>query len=247
MTIAYWLAGGVSVDKRQTVLVVILTLLLSLAFASTVFKVVAADPIPEWFVQVNSPQNDKIYPSNTVEVNFVVTPNSELAYSSFTYSIDGQAAKPTNGNTVLTDLPSGSHTLTIYGTGNWSTTQVFSDTPVAVIYFSTVYSTAWVELSAISVAAIAAIGLFLFWKHKQIAARFKGEKTGSFWGGLTLFLLFTALFIPSAWGITYNALFPRYSFGMITSPQLVDAFLVIILVFMAVGVLLMVHGSKPNR
>lgn len=234
-------------DKRQTALVVILTLLLSLALASAVFKVAAADPIPEWFVQVNSPQNDKIYPSNTVEINFVVTPNSQLAYSSFTYSIDGQAAKPTNGTTLLTDLSSGSHTLTIYGTGNWSANQGFSDVPVAVVYFSTVYSTAWVEFAAILAASIVAIGLFLFWKHNQIIARFRGEKNGAFWGGLMLFVLLTALSIPLAWGIAYNALFPLYTFELVTAPELTVGFFIVVLVFMAIGVLLMFYGSKPKR
>jgi hypothetical protein len=227
--------------------ITVITLLLSLTFVPTVMKVARADPIPDWFIQVNSPQNDKIYPSNTVEVNFTIIPNPFLNYTSFSYSLDDRDNKSTNGNTVLASLSAGSHKLTIYGTYNAiSENQTFTSI-VAVLYFSTVFSTTWIVFTVTLAAVVLVIGLLFFARRKQIVARLKGKKTRMFWLGLTSFLLFAALFfVPSVWQMTEDYLFPHYSFELTAYflPQSIPA--IIGLVFMSLGLLLMILGTQKK-
>jgi hypothetical protein len=60
-------------------------------------------------IELLSPNNSN-YNSTNIPVRFIVNkPVSWMAYS-----LDGQQVTPVSGNTTLTDLPDGNHTLTIY-------------------------------------------------------------------------------------------------------------------------------------
>ncbi len=231
--------------KSALAATVILMLLLSTTFAATLLSVASADPIPAPLIQLNSPQNNKIYASNTVEINFTFL-KSGANITSFSYSLDGQAAKPTNGTTILTGLSSGSHSLAIYGTGTFYQTgiQAYTST-LAVVYFSTVYSTSWIVFTTILVFAIAACSLLLFLKRQQVVARLKGKKTAIFWLGLAGFLFFAALFFaPNVWLIANNYLFPRYPVEPSGSSLLLSIFG---LVFMILTFYLMERGTQGSR
>lgn len=126
-------------NKEFAIATVILALLLPMAV-----EVAVANPLTPPIISVNSPQNNKIYSSNDVQVNFRVLPNSGYNFTSFTYVLDGQAPKATDGTTILTGLSSGSHTLTIYGTGTYRTgnrTYEHNDILVAEVYFNSFFNT----------------------------------------------------------------------------------------------------------
>ena len=68
-------------------------------------------------IKVNSPQNNYVYPTGDVWLQFTNIDRVDYNFSSYSYSLDGGAAQPTDGNTKLTNLAAGSHKLIIYGNG----------------------------------------------------------------------------------------------------------------------------------
>jgi len=98
-------------------LVIAATIILALLSSLMIVEIAVANPLTPPLIEINSPQNNQIYPLNTVQLNFSVLPDAWFNFTSFTYVFDGQPPVATNGTTILTDLPSGSHTLTIYGRG----------------------------------------------------------------------------------------------------------------------------------
>ena len=115
--------------------------------------------LPE--ISVLSPEN-KTYDSSNVSLNFTV--NKPVTWVG--YSLDNQTEVTAIGNTTLTDLPEGTHNITVYAKDEYdnmgvSQTSYFSiDQPIA-------FSTMLVIASVASVAVIGAGLLFYFKKHKR--------------------------------------------------------------------------------
>lgn len=77
-----------------------------------VFKIEA--PLTVW---VLAPEN-RTYNATEVSLNFT----TNMDFSEIMYSLDGQENITIRGNTTLTELPEGAHSLTIYSTDNEGTT-----------------------------------------------------------------------------------------------------------------------------
>lgn len=108
---------------------------------------------------------NKTYNQNNLPVNFTVDePTSWMGYC-----LDGRDNVTTTENFTLTELPSGSHTLTIYANdtvGNMGTS--------STIAFSVAEPFPTVPVAAVaSVAAVAVVGagLLLFWKRRREAGQ----------------------------------------------------------------------------
>ncbi len=184
-------------------------LLLSALAGTSLVNLAEANPSVPPLIVVNSPQNNKIYYSTEVQLNFKQIPDTDIIFTSFDYSLDGKARVATNGSTVLTGLSYGSHTLTIYDNGTYygARNQTYiNEFTLEVISFNIVFSTSWVVLSIVLVALICLAILV----RKRLVRAFKGKKTSGFWFGLVWFLFFTALTsFPISWFIN-NYLSPHY-------------------------------------
>lgn len=225
------------------------TIILALMSALMIVEVAVANPLTPSLIAVNSPQNNRIYPSNTVQLHFSVLPNTWFNFTSFTYILDNQPPVATNGTTILTNLPAGSHTLTIYGRGTTSSGGTYyehQDMLVAIVYFSTEYSTTWITFTIITLAAVTIIPLLLFLKRRQIAAKLKDKKNGAFWLGTALLVFGALVFVPFTWQAANDYLFPYWPRWMPLSPP---SWLMIIgaLIFMATGLYMMMLGTQKAK
>ena len=217
-----------------------LALLLSLTLG---VQMVSANPVFAPPIKVNSPENNKIYPSNQVALNFTVI-NAYHNYMSFSYSLDGKDPIDTNQSCVLTNLPSGSHTLIIYGNSTEDTYWGGHEL-LGIVYFSTTYSTAWLTFGLILGASIVVLSLLIFFGRRRIATRLKNAKKFSFWLGLVGFLFFTCfVFIPSFWHWANEYLFPQFPIEHEVSPVFGFIFSV---PFMVLGLFLMWVGTRKGK
>ncbi len=198
-----------------------------------VVGVAQANPLPPTWVNVHSPKNDEIYPSNTVQLSFTPIRVDDMNFTSFTYVLDGQSPVAINGTATLTNLPPGQHILTIYCSYNihyfsrtyefLNRTYEYKDQIANVVYFTTQYSIPWITFTIITVSAATIIPSMLFFKRRQIKARLMRKKTCVFWlgtfllvsGTLALFRLLGRLqWIPSfhigqeAWRFLCPFIFP---------------------------------------
>jgi hypothetical protein len=166
-----------ALDRRLLTVVAVLVLLASLAFSEQAVSLARANPLMPPLVRVDSPQNNKIYPSNDVPLIFIVIPSNTIILTSFTYSIDGQEPKATNGSTALTNLAAESHKLTIYGKGfyAYSSNQTY-ESVADVVYFSTGYSSAVVTVIAILAAATSLISLTVFALRRRLPRLLRGRR-----------------------------------------------------------------------
>ncbi len=225
----------------------ITTVILILLLSSTTVDVALANPIIEPLVHVESPQNNKIYPSNTVQLNF--TAIQGFNYTSYYYVLDEQSPKITNGATVLNDLSPGSHTLKIYANGTFTSppsnmTHEGYDMLADVVYFSTYVSTAWVVFSAI-LAFVVIIALILFMKRRQIATALRGEKNAFFYDGMILLLFGTIVCVLFAGQVVNNYLFPHWPPKALSlNPNFPFT---ISLIVMSAGLLLMWLGIRKSN
>jgi hypothetical protein len=219
-----------------------------LLLSAMVVNLTEANPLPTPMITVHSPKNNVVYPSSTVQLSFTPIQSEDRNFTLFTYVIDGQSPVATNGTATLTDLPSGSHTLTIYCTYNHqigNRTYEYKDQVAYIVYFSTEYSMAWITFTISVVASLAVIPSLLFFRRRQIVARLKGEKSGVFWLGTMLLVVATLVFALSAWQVTQDYLFPYWPKGiMIHFPN--ELIIVGALVFVAVGLVMMRFGTSPS-
>ena len=177
--------------------------------------IVTANPLPMSFVNVQSPRNNQIYPSSTIQLIF--TPTAENC-TSFSYVLDDQPPVTTNGHTTLTNLAWGSHELTIYTNRTLAAmgfVQEEKNMVASVVYFSVVYSPALVTIVAITLPATIIVSLSLFSRRRQIVARLKGEKSGVFWFGTLLFVPAFLIFIVFSSMVANDYLFPYWPKGLI--------------------------------
>lgn len=233
--------------KTLLTAIIISALLTSVVAGAQAVSFAMANPLSPPLIRVYSPENNKIYSSNDVQLNFTIIPTTGINLTSFAYSLDGQATKATNETTILTGLSYGSHTLTIYGTFTYpvgNSIQEYNST-LEIIYFSTFYSTSWIIFTIILLVAIA-IGLLIFFKkRRQLVAALKGKKTVSFWVGLACFVFFATLFfVPAMWQMANDYLFPHYPKSIIGFPNLGA---ILGLIFMGIGWYLMRLGTKKQQ
>lgn len=166
-------------NKTFLIVIVISVLLASSALGEHFIGTVLANPLPGPNLNVTSPQDNKIYSSNNIQLDFTVLPNIDEKYTSFSYILDGQQPQETDGSTILTGLSEGSHTLQIHG----NTTYMDGDSVVeyspvlAIIHFSIAYSTSWIVLTIVTVAAFSMILLVFVIKRRQLLRAGKGKKT----------------------------------------------------------------------
>ncbi len=206
--------------------------------------VAVANPVISPMIGISSPQNNHVYPSNSVWLDFTALYSSGYNFTSFSYSLDGQNPKTTDGHTLLTDLPPGSHTLIIYGNATIGDYK-HDDMLVDEVYFSTIYSTPWVMFTLVISAFIGLTMLILFVNRRQAARWLKSKKTFVFWIGLSCFLVSAvAIFVPSAWQVINDYLFPHYSHGALTVMPL--PIFMAGLTFMGLGLILMAVGTKKQ-
>jgi hypothetical protein len=236
--------------NRLLLIVVVSALLFSFAFSAQAGGLALANPLQPPLIRVDSPQNNKVYPSNDVLLNFTILPDTEITLTSFTYTLDGQESKATNGSTMLTALPSGSHKLTIYGTGHYSysgSDQTYPYDSVDVIYFSIVYSTVWVTFT-ITVAAVVSVSLLtVFMLRRRLISVFRGKKTAKFWLGLASFLFAVFLFfIPTVWLTASDYLFPHFNRGLTFTASPIGA-VSLGLFFTGIGLYLMWMGNRKKQ
>jgi hypothetical protein len=238
-----------SKGNRILVVVVVFALLFSFAFSAQAIGLALANPLLPPLIRVDSPQNNKIYPSNDVLLKFTIIPNTGITLTSLTYSVDGQESKATNGSTILTDLPSGSHKLTIYGTGFYSysnSNQTYPYYSVDVIYFSIVYSTVWVTFTITVTVVVSVILLTVFLLRRRLVTALTAKKTSKFWLGLASFLFAVfVFFIPMIWLIANNYLFPHYPIGMSINATPIPA-ISLGLFFTGIGLYLMKVGTRKK-
>ena len=107
-------------------------------------------------ISISSPRNTK-YETNEVSLTFKVNEPT----SSLSYSLDGQDTVTITGNTTLSGLANGEHTLTIYATdtsGNASSETVSFTVAIP-------FPVEWII--AITVAAVAVCGSLLFYFKKK--------------------------------------------------------------------------------
>jgi hypothetical protein len=233
--------------KSQKIpLPIILVLLLSLT--AGVVELAESNPLPSPLINVDSPKNNQIYPTNTIQLAFT---KDLYAYYNFSgYSIDGPPEKATDGNTVMANLAAGSHNLTIYGNTTYlndSSNSSFNNMMLAKVYFSTVYSTAWVTFALILVVSISVVSLVLFTNRRKLARRFKAEKTDIFWVGLPCFFLASGLFILSVWLMASGYLYPYYysRFGFDWTFPILGS--TIGLISMGLGVFMLDLGTRERQ
>jgi hypothetical protein len=224
----------------------IISLVMLLVLLSTVACYAAANPLPAPIVTVESPKNNYVYPTNTVDLHFTLLRHISADSVSFTYALDNQSPVETNGTVTLKNLPAGSHTITIYGKATSQGNTYFGqeNMVVAIVYFSTEYSIAWIMVAAVTLVTAAIIPSSLYLRRRQIASRLKGKKTGVFWLGSILLALGAIVFVLSSWKAANDYLFPYWPKGItIYSYPLTAIFCI---AFMAVGFGMMWKGTRGN-
>jgi len=115
-----------------------------------------------------------------------------------------------------------------------------------VIYFSTIYSAAWVVFTVSVVAVGLTVGLPFMVRRRQISSALRREKKQRFWAGLAILILASLFFVPIILVTANDYLFPHYSFGIRVNllSGLSILGICISLVFMVMGLLLMILGIK---
>jgi hypothetical protein len=207
-----------------------------------------ANPVPPTFIVVNSPENNKIYYSTEVQLDFTLIPHHDTELTSFAYSLDGHAHVATNGSTVITGLSHGSHTLTIYGTAT-ITHDDYENThlnqTLDVVYFNIFFSTQWVFLSLALSSVIVAVTCTGLLARKRLVRALRGKKTFGFWFGLAWFLFFAAITYTPSLRMINDYLYPQYppDFGSIGF----DWGVIFGIIFMAIGLVVMKTGIKQSQ
>jgi hypothetical protein len=229
-----------SVKHSVTIVTVALMILFSLSLN---VQSVYANPVFVSPINISSPKNNAVYPTNEVPFSFAVT-NAHHTYTGFFYSLDGNEPRETNQSSILTNLSSGSHILVIYG--NSSSEKYGSDHELLdTVYFNTVYSTPWLTFGLIMTISILTFAVLVYLGRRRLINRLKAEKKLSFWLGLLSFLFFTCIgFLPSFWHWSEEYLFPKFPAKLEVSPLLS---IIISIPFMCMGLFLMWFGTRKGE
>lgn len=226
-------------QKMATILLVSL-----LIVAASTFAIAWANPLRTPMIKVNSPTNNYFYSTGDVWLQFTNLDRVDYNFSSYSYSLDGGAAQPTDGNTKLTNLSAGSHKLIIYGNGTNSMYPHYGSL-LEIVYFNVNYSEAWVTFTLSFSVFIAVVSLGLFVNRKRLMMRLRGKKNAFFWLGLTGVVFVSLFLVPIGWTELNNYLFPHDTRGAITI--YLGPFIAGFLVLLCVGVLLMAIGTMKIK
>ena len=146
-----------AVKKTASALCMLSIFLLSIFQFS---NLATANPIIPPYIHIQSPQN-KIYSSNEIELNFAA-PSVELHentyFTSFSYKLDNFSVVTIDGNSTLTSLPWGSHSIIVYAQDNEGLSY-FSQTVYFDVYFNSM------GLAALIIAAFVCVGLLVYLKR----------------------------------------------------------------------------------
>ncbi len=226
--------------KKPMALTLTLALLISALVGAMSVNLVKANPFVTPDIWVNSPQNRKVYSSSEVELIFVAPAviDSNINFTSFSYSLDGQAKVAIAGNTTLTHLSWGSHSLVVYGTDAAGNVRVSWE-----IYFDIVYSTKWAAIAIVILVPVVFIGLLV---RKRLVMAVRGKKTFVFWVGLAVFLFFAALTSIESMGLISKYFYPLpYPDGMVFYSDVL--YFVVGISLMLMGLYAMKSGMKTNQ
>lgn len=104
-------------NLKSTLLRQMLTAIALLTAISFIFEKSLANPIGGPSVWIESPQN-KVYNSDVIELDFIIPPEpfwmESSYYTALGYYLDGGSEVAVNGNTTLTGLSLGVHSLVVY-------------------------------------------------------------------------------------------------------------------------------------
>ena len=228
--------------KKTTSAAILFSALFILVIGLQATFFAAANPLPPPVIRVESPTNNQVYPSGEVWLNFTRFPDTDYV-TSITYSLDGHAEISTNGSTLLSGLPAGSHSLALYA--KLSADRDDYGFMITKIYFSTYYSTAWVTFATVFIAVLATGLLALFFIRRRLTAALKRKKTEPFWIGLGVLLLGALFFGLLVEGAAYDYLFPVHHSGLVVNNPYPCLFLS--LFFISVGLVLMRRGIKKEQ
>jgi len=112
-------------------------------------------------VSVALPQN-KTYDVTDVPLDFTVNEQT----SRLAYSLDGQENVTISGNTVLSGLSSGEHTVTVYA---WDEAENVGASGTVYFTVAEPFPTTVVAVASIALAAVIVVRLLFFFKTKEIA------------------------------------------------------------------------------
>jgi hypothetical protein len=215
-----------------------------LVLSVSTLEVAVANPLRTSMISVNSPTNNYVYSTGDVWLQFTNIDRVAYNFSSYSYSLDGGAVQPTDGNTKLTNLAAGSHKLIIYGNGTngWSPNQ---GVLLEIVYFNVNYSEAWVTFTLSTAVFIAVLFLGLLVNRKRLMARLRTKKTVWFWLGLFAVVLASLFVVPLGWNQLNNYLFPHDSRGAVTIYTV--PFVFGGLIVMGFGFLFMLIGTRNKN
>jgi hypothetical protein len=150
--------------KRKALALTLVWALLFSAVAGTVMVNLAqSNPVAPADIEVYSPQN-KVYYSNKIELGFIAPSRyiySRINFTSFSYSLDGQAKVPIIGNTTVTGLSWGTHSMVVYGEDTDGNTR-----SSWAVRFDVFFPTAWI-VTATAILAAFGIGLLAYFRKRK--------------------------------------------------------------------------------
>ncbi len=149
--------------KTVTVLFIFVLFVVSAATLIWTINDAQANPIVPTEIHIYSPRQ-KIYNTNQIELTFIAPSKyalENITFTSFSYSLDGQAKVSAPENVTLTGLLWGTHNLIVYGIDTQGNTR-FSEN----VQFHVFYSTAWLAFVAVIIAIVASVcfSIFVFWR-----------------------------------------------------------------------------------
>jgi len=122
-----------------------------------------SNPVAPSDIEVYSPRN-QVYYSNEVELGFIAPSRyiyPRINFTSFSYGLDGQAKVPISGNTTVTGLSWGSHSLVVCGLDTDGNTR-----SSWTVHFDVSFPTAWI-VTAIAMSAVFGIGVMVYFKKRK--------------------------------------------------------------------------------
>jgi len=141
----------------------VLALLFSALAGTVMVNCAQSNPVAPSDMEVYSPQN-KVYYSNEVELGFIAPSRYIypcINFTSFSYNLDGQAEVPISGNTTITGLSWGSHSLVVYGLDTDGNTR-----SSWTVHFDVSFPTTWI-VTAIAIPAAFGIGVIVYFKKRK--------------------------------------------------------------------------------
>jgi hypothetical protein len=120
-------------------------------------------PLPKPLnVSIVSPENTT-YTTNEIPLTFTTSKQA----SSISYSLDGEANVTITGNTTITDLPNGTHNLTIYATDETDNTKATETIYFTITKEDTFPDSTILLVSAAIITATAIIIIVYVWKKRH--------------------------------------------------------------------------------